>query len=198
MPYSLLSTSQDLPSFFHSSALFLGTLLLMLHSASLWVPLQSSVPNRNRNPEQKNLKHTDPIFQVYCIICLSQTSSSSARISGVTPAPSLDARLTTSTKDGTERSHFRGGKEHAEKLDSGVEKQLTPSHTPPWKPPTHTHNPALCWPVSASEEASSTTKLQQHCPQMCGEQTTRGSTWASQKLLLGRRADFQRRGINQK
>lgn len=97
----------------------------------------------------------------------------------------LYARLTAGSQDGTERRHFTSRKEHVEKRKGCTEKQLTPSHTPPRKPPTHPQNLALCWPVSPSEEASSTTKTQQHCPQMCREQTPRGTTRVSCKLLLG-------------
>lgn len=54
-----------------------------------------------------------------------------------------------------------------------------------WMPPPRTQNLALCWPASPPEGAAFTTKTQQHCPQMCREQTPRGPTCVSSKLLLG-------------
>lgn len=48
---------------------------------------------------------------------------------------------------------------------------------------SHSH-PGLCWPVSPSEEASFTTKTQQHCPQVCREQTPHGPTCVYSRLLL--------------
>lgn len=111
----------------------------------------------------------------------SQLFFSSASVTAVAPTPGLCACLSTGSQAGTERRHFTRGKEHAET----PRLQVTPSHTPPWKPPTRTQNLALCWPVSPSEGAAFTTKTQQHCPQMCREQMPRGPTCVSSKLLLG-------------
>lgn len=154
----------------------------------IWVPLQLPEPWQKQQTLSSlppSHAHTNPIFQVYPTACPSQLFFSSDSAAAMSPTPGLYACLTTGSQDGTERCPFTRRKEHAEELKGCVEKQLTPSHTPPRKPPTHAQNPALCWPVSPSEEASFTTETHHHCPQMCREQTSRGPTCVSSKLLLG-------------
>lgn len=157
--------------FFYSS--------FILHQ--LWVPLQPPETRQKERtlsslpPTQKNLRH-----HMNPAACPSQLFFSSASATAVAPTPGLCVPHHRQFS-WHRRRHFTRRKEHAE----APRLQLTPSHTPPWQPPTCSQNLALCWPVSPSEGATFTTKPQQHCPQMCREQTPRGPPCVSSKLLLG-------------
>lgn len=141
---------------------------------NFWCHSNPQSHDRNCKPwAPPALTHTNPIFQVDPLASPFQLFFSSVSVAAVTPTPSLSTCPTTGSQDGTARHHFTRRKEHAEKLKGCAEKQLTLSHSPPRKLPTHTQNLALRWPASPSEMASSTTETQ-HCPQMCREQTPRG------------------------
>lgn len=130
----------DLPSQgFFSSHSVLHQLLVSLQPPEPWQKQQTltSFP----------YTHTNPIFHVEFIACPSQLFFSSVSVTAEIPTPSLYACLTTGSQDSTERCHFTSRKEHAEKFNSCLEKQLPPSHTSPESLPLTPRALLTCFPI---------------------------------------------------